>query len=52
MSVNIAKPTVKIAIAVLVVLGAVLFRRSIKKAYQATVKPAVSKTVEVFRAGL
>jgi len=46
------KTIVQVILLALAALVAILFRRSIKRIYCATVKPVVTKSVEAFRVGL
>jgi hypothetical protein len=49
---NATKAIAQIVFCVTVALVGILFRKSIKRIYSATVKPVVTKTVEAFRVGL
>ncbi len=46
------KTVIQVILLALAALVVILFRRSIKRIYQATLKPVVLKSVEAFRVGL
>ena len=46
------KATIQIVLVVIAALAVILFRKSIRRIYQATVKPVVTRSVEAFRVGL
>ncbi len=46
------KTVIQAILLVLAALVFILFRRSIRRIYQATLKPVVLKSVEAFRVGL
>ena len=46
------KTIVQVILLALAALVVILFRKSIKRIYQATLKPVVIKSIEAFRVGL
>jgi len=50
--IQIAKPVIKVGAVTVAVISVVLFRKSLKRIYEATVKPAIKSTCEAFKKGL
>ena len=46
------KTVIQAILLALATLAVILFRKSIKRIYQATLKPVVAKSIEAFRVGL
>ena len=46
------KTIIQATILVIAILAAILFRKTIKRIYQATMQPIIRKSAEAFRVGL